>query len=343
MASVPPDQFHTVASNDSGSVLVAGTITTAGGRLLLSTNSGASFAPTTAPAGAWISADMTPSGARIVAVQYGGGLYQSTNSGATWARIDGITTGREYESVTISEDGARVVAVTLSGAGGAIYTSSNATAATPTFTQATLVGGGALTDSFRWVDSSANGMMVVAASHNGTLFLSADGGLTFSVLPVTVGGAAVANGWYRVAMSDDGNKIAVVGNNEYGTGVAAANRSTGIFVGNRNATTNVWTWTRSSTVAGEYTAVSMTGNGNVIAATLAATSTAAGQTPATGPGQILVSSNGGQSFAARTAPAGETNWRSIALNSTATRAFLAAGEFLTTNGRLYLSSGSLVD
>jgi hypothetical protein len=323
-------------------VLVAGTITAAGGRLFLSTNSGATFAATTAPAGSWISVDMTPTGQRIVAAQYGGGIYQSTNTGGTWTRIDGAT-NREYESVTISEDGARVVAVTLSGAGGAIFTSSNANTATPTFTQATLVGGGALTDSFRWVDSSANGMMVVAASHNGTLYLSTNGGTTFSVLPVTVGGAAVANGWYRVAMSDDGNRIAVAGNTEYGAGVAAASRSTGLYVGNRNTTSGAWTWTRASAVAGEYTSLSMTGSGGVIGATLSATATAAGQAPAAGPGQVLLSTNGGQSFSARTAPAGETNWRSIALNSTASQAILASGEFLTTDGRLYVSSGSLVD
>jgi hypothetical protein len=337
VSGLAANQYHTVASNDAGNVLVAGTITTTGGRLLLSSDSGASFAPTTAPAGSWISVDMTPTGQRIVGAQYGGGIYLSTNTGGAWTRIDG-TTNREYESVTISEDGARVVAVTLSGAGGAIFTSSNANTATPTFTQATLVGGGALSDSFRWVDSSANGMMVVAASHNGTLYLSTNGGTTFSVLPVTVGGANVANGWYRVAISDDGNRIAVAGNTEYGSGVAAASRSTGLYVGNRNTTSGAWTWTRASAVSGEYTALSMTGNGGVIAATLSATTA-----PTAGPGQILLSSNGGQSFTARTAPAGETNWRSIALNATGSQAVLAAGEFLSTNGLLYVSSGTLVD
>lgn len=85
------------------------------------------------------------------------------------------------------------------------------------------MGGGALTDAFRWLDTSADGTLVVAVSHNGNVYRSTDGGATFAPLPVTVGGAAVADGWYRVAMSDDGNRIAVVGSTEYGGGIIGAN------------------------------------------------------------------------------------------------------------------------
>ena len=174
--NLPADQYHWVATNETGTVMAATTITTGGGQILISTDGGATFTPSSAPSAGWISLDMTPDGSRMVAVAFNGGMFLSTDTGATWTRIDAsinLTQSLPYESVTISDDGARIVAVTLNGPA---FFSSNANTATPTFTQSTLVGSAAaFTDAFRAVDSSASGTTVVAASHNGALYISGDG------------------------------------------------------------------------------------------------------------------------------------------------------------------------
>ena len=327
-----PNQYHRVAINETGTIMAATTITTGGGQIFISRDGGATFTPSGAPNAMWIAIDMTPDGDRMVAAGFDGGIFLSTNTGATWTRIDtGVnpTGSRPYESVTISDDGARIVAVTLNGPA---FFSANANTATPTFTQSTLVGGGALTDAFRAVDSSASGTTVIAASHNGVLYISGDGGATFAPLPVTVAGAAVADGWYRAALSEDGTRIALAGNTDFGQGVDPAPRSTGLYVGNLAA--GAWTWTRASAVAGAYTSISMSrSGGDVIGATLSSTTGGTG-------GQVLLSNDGGRTFTPVATPAGETNWRAMALSEDAERAVLAAGTFQATNGLLYVSRGA---
>ena len=334
-----PAPYHWVASDATGTVLAATTITDAGGQVFVSRDGGASFAPAALPPGNWISLDMTPTGGQMVAVQLGGGLYRSADSGTTWERIDTAanpTGALEYESVTISGDGSRVVAAVREGP---ILVSGNADQPTPTFVRATAAGGGALTDSFRAVDSSADGRTVVAASHNGTLYISADGGTSFERLPVTVADPSsptpatteVTNGWYRLALSDDGTRLAVAGSSEFGIGVFETSRSTGLYLGELSGGT--WTWRQASAVAGAYTSVAMSGDARVIAATL---SSVAG-----GPGQLLLSTDGGDTFEPVTTPPGETNWRALALDAAGSRAILASGTFLRADGQVYLSSGSL--
>ena len=334
-AAVPnlaAQQYHWVAANETGTVMAATTITTGGGQIFISRDGGATFTPSSAPNAMWISLDMTPDGSRMVAVAFDGAMFLSTDTGATWTRIDqsvNLTQRLPYESVTISDDGARIVAVTLNGPA---FFSTNANTATPTFTQSTLAGStAAFTDAFRAVDSSASGTTVIAASHNGALYISSDGGATFAPLAVTVGGTAVADGWYRAALSEDGTRIALAGNTDFGQGVDPAPRSTGLYVGNLAG--GAWTWTRASAVAGAYTSLSMSGNAGVIGATLSSTTGGTG-------GQVLLSSDGGATFTPVTTPTGETNWRSLALSDDAARAVLAAGTFQATTGLLYVAQGA---
>jgi photosystem II stability/assembly factor-like uncharacterized protein len=298
--------------NPTGTVMVAAAIP---GTVHISRDSGSTWTASTLPNGNWISVDMTPDGQRMVAVQFQGGMYQSTNGGTTWTRIDtafNAAGNLEYESVTISQDGQRIVAAVM---GGRIYTSSNGGAA---FTPAT--GSVTANNAWRAVDSSASGMVVVAASQNGDLHLSTDGGLTFAALPVTVGTTQVFDGWYRVAVSDDGQTIVAAGNPEF------AGPSTGIYVSRNRGLT----WTRGSTVTGPFTTVDTSANGDVIVATMSGAQ-----------GRILRSINGGGAFTQITAPSGETNWRSIAITGNASRLLLAAGTFFGATGRVYLSSGSV--
>ena len=333
-AAVPglaANQYQWVAANDTGRVMAATTFTGAGGQIFLSTDRGETFTASSAPISSWVSLDMTPDGARMVAVAAGGGLLRSTNGGFSWTRIDtGINTesALPYESVTISADGTRVVAATFNGP---VFFSTNADSITPSFRQATLVGGGALTDAFRAVDSSADGTTVIAAASSGNLYVSNDGGATFSPLPVTVGTTTVADGWYRAALSGDGTRIALAGSTDFGQGVDPAPRSTGLYVGNLSG--GNWTWTQASTVAGAYTSVAMSEAG-VIGATLSSTTAGTG-------GEVLLSSDGGASFTRVPTPGNEVDWRAMALSKDATRAVLVAGTPQQVQGLLYVSqSGS---
>ena len=330
-AAVPglaANQYQWVAANDTGRVMAATSFTAAGGQIFISSDGGETFTASSAPTAAWVSLDMTPDGTRMVAVAAGGGLFRSTDGGFSWTRIDtGINPAGSlpYESVTISDDGTRVVAAIFNGP---VFFSSNADSTTPGFQQATLAGGGVLTDAFRAVDSSAGGDTVIAAADSGNLYVSNDGGATFSPLPVTVAGTAVADGWYRAALSGDGTRIALAGSTDFGTGVDPAPRSTGLSVGNLAG--GAWTWTQAATVAGAYTSVAMSGDGGVIGATLSSTTAGTG-------GEVLLSSDGGNSFTRVPTPGNEVDWRAMALSDDATRAVLAAGTPQQLDGLLYVS------
>jgi hypothetical protein len=129
-------------------------------------------------------------------------------------------------------------------------------------------------------------------------------------------------------MADDGSRIAVAGNTDFGIGVPAASASTGIYVGNLSG--SQWSWSQGGAVAGAFTSLSMSGDGGVIGASLS--STAGG-----GAGQVLLSTNGGVSFTQAAVPAGETTWRALALSGDAARAMLASGMFLETNGQVFVA------
>lgn len=320
-ATLPTTSWHWVASNPSGTVLAAAVIP---GKVYVSRDSGANWVDSGLPDANWISLDMSANGERMVAVGFFGSMYRSTDSGATWSRIDTAfnpTNSREYESVTLSHDGQRVVAAVLNGP---IYVSQNGGNSF-----VTAGGSAAAANAWRSVDSSADGSVVVAVTQGngvpGQVHVSTDAGVTFAARPVTTGGVANPGGWYRVAMSDNGDTIAVAGNSDY------AGTSTGLYVSRNRGTT----WTQGISTPGTYSSVDTSANGDIIATTRSGTN-----------GQVLLSTNGGQSFAPITAPAGQTNWRALAMNAAATRVILAAGTFPTDasparTGQVYLSSGSL--
>jgi hypothetical protein len=331
-AGVPASSWHWTATNPSGSVMVATAIP---GGVHVSRDGGTSWtAAVGVPAGTSIpiSADLSDDGQVIVVVWLNGGMYRSLDAGTSWSRIDVAFNAGEnldYESVSLSADGQRIVAAVM---GGGVLASADGTAATPTFTPATIAGGGPLVSWWRALDSDASGMRVVAASHNGDVWKSDDGGATFAAVPVSVAGAAIGDAWYRLALSRDGKTLALVGNEDYGTGAPAGSRSSGLYVGRFDA--GNWTFQRASDVAGNYTRVAIAADAPVIAATLSGTNGTNGQ--------LLISSDNGTTFAPLSAPSGESVWRSIAITGDAKKAVLAGGTFFSDPGKLYVSSGPLV-
>ena len=324
-----PRVWHWISSDSTGDALLAGE---AGGVLNTSRDAGQTWTSGNSPSGIWISSDMSARGELMVALQYGGGMYTSTDFGVTWARVmDPLVNdaaGLAYESVTVSADGQHIAATIQPTPGttpnGRLVFSNDAGR---TWSVASLPAG---TYFWRAIDSSADGQVIVAVSHNGEVFLLANAGASWSPLTVqltTAGGStAFAESWYRVKLSADGNTIALAANSFGGA------PGSGIFVSRDRGAT----WTRNFTLTADYTALAISSDGRTIAASISNTATGG----ATTPGRVVISTDAGPGFAALTLPGTDTDWRALAMASDATRIAVAAGRFTTSAaGQLYTTSG----
>ncbi|MGZ5848436.1 MAG: WD40/YVTN/BNR-like repeat-containing protein, partial [Ramlibacter sp.] len=300
-----PQIWHSLAMNPGGDVLVAGEAPT--GLIRVSSDGGATWTAGNSTPGVWISSAMSASGDRIVALQYGGGMFTSTDRGASWQRVTSSPlvndpNGLGFEAVTVSQDGLRIAAViqngpiVLSHDGGATWSA------------------GTLPDApqnrwWRWIDGSADGSVLVAASHNGEVYLSSDAGGSWRPLTVAVGtpAAPVTETWYRVKLSADGNTIAIVANTFGGA------PGTGIYVSHDRGAS----WTKGFSLVADYTFLAMSADGATIGATVSNT----GATP----GRVLLSTDGGASFVPLAMPGSDTDWRAIAMSADASRFAVAAG------------------
>jgi hypothetical protein len=158
---------------------------------------------TTAPNAFWRSVAASTDGAKLAAVwgQYAvqghsaGGLYTSTDYGATWTQSNVPNTN--FSSIASSADGSKLAAVCggnpISYFQGGIYTSTNAGA---TWNQT-----GAPISSWTSIASSADGNKLAAVSYSGRIYTSTNSGLTWS-------NCSVGNYWTSIASSADGTKLA---------------------------------------------------------------------------------------------------------------------------------------
>jgi photosystem II stability/assembly factor-like uncharacterized protein len=318
-----PKVYHWVSSDATGQVLLAGEAPA--GSLSVSTDGGANWTtPASLPKGVWISSDISGSGDRMVAVQYqGSGMYLSIDKGVTWTPVTSPAFGTgnvAFESVTMSQDGQRLVAViqngrlVMSNDGGATWTAP--TLPLPTGTSQNLP--------WRAVDSSADGSVIVAAAQDGHVFRSTDSGATFQMI---VNPASATNptpnldNWYRVKVSGDGKTVSIAGNS------FATAPGRGIYVSHDQGTT----FTTGLALTIDYTAIAMSADGQTIAVTASTTGAEAGR--------VLLSTDGGATFNAVTpANTNEPNWRAAALSADAKKLVVAAGNFSTgATGQLYVS------
>ena len=114
-----------VASSSDGTKLVAasagsGPSGTSEDGIYTSTNSGQTWTQwtqTSAPHLGWLSVASSSDGTKLAAVVDGGGIYTSTNSGATWTQTSAPYLA--WQSIASSSDGNKLVAVVY---GGGIYT-----------------------------------------------------------------------------------------------------------------------------------------------------------------------------------------------------------------------------
>jgi len=321
-ARLAPKQWHWVTSDSRGSVLVAADIP---GNLHVSLDGGTTWNTGSSPTANWISVaiERVPSQSgdhqfQMAAVAYGGGLYRSSNGGP-WTQVTSTDpavnlSNREWESVTVNPGGYVVGAIM----NGPIYYNHGNDGTS--WSAATAVGSTTpLVRAWRALAKAGLTGIMVAANQDGEVWVSADGGRTWTSRDVAIGGAPVYNQWYRAAISADGNTIVVGGR-----------FNSGLYI-SRDRGLN---WSQASAPVGDYTAVSMSSDGQVIGATITNGATA----PTTG--SVQVSRDGGASFSALPMPGTDTNWRAFAMSADGNMFTVAAGTFGAATGQLYTSVGN---
>lgn len=189
---------------------------------------------------------MSADGSSLVAVQYFGGMYRSSNGGQNWTRVTSSPlvddpSGLAFEGVTMSSDGQRIAAVVQNGR--IVYSHNGG------LTWNTGLSGGLPLSNVSWrsIDSSADGSVVVAVGQDPVVYLSTDAGSNWTALNISVDGVPQFQNWYRVKMSADGNTIAMAGNS-FGGSVG-----NGIYVSRDRGQT----WSRGIALDGDYTALAI--------------------------------------------------------------------------------------
>ena len=141
----------------------------------------------------WRSIASSSDGSKLAAVVYGGSLYTSSDSGATWTEQTAAGS-RDWSSIASSSDGTKLAAVVD---GGSLYTSSDSGA---TWTERTTAG------SRYWssIASSSDGSKLAAVVSGGSIYTSSDSGATW-----TEQTAAGSRYWYSIASSSEDRKSVV--------------------------------------------------------------------------------------------------------------------------------------
>ena len=90
------------------------------GYIHTSSDSGLTWAVTSAPAAHWMSVTSSSDGLKLAAVVWSGGIYVSTNRGGTWTLTSATT--QKWSAIASSSDGSRLIAAVF---GGGLYSSTN--------------------------------------------------------------------------------------------------------------------------------------------------------------------------------------------------------------------------
>jgi len=236
------------ASSADGTQLLA--LVPQSSRIAASTNSGASWTFSIAPAQLGCVAS-SADGAKVVSgVRFNGSIYSSTNSGTNWTPAPN-TSGISWRSIASSADGMKCVAVgEIAGRPvGVIYTS---------------------TDSGNtWISNNAPNLLwvSVASSADGNILVAAPGGFNFSKGPLAIStnsglswftNTSPVLAWTAAASSADGSKLVA-------TALAADGNNT--FANSIFTSTDLdATWIPNTVPAQNWSSVVSSADGNVLLA-----------------------------------------------------------------------------
>jgi hypothetical protein len=191
------------------------------------------WTPTSAPTKTWQAIAMSADGSKLVAAVIGGGIYTSTNYGATWTSNNAPSVS--WEAVTSSADGTRMAAAYLGG----IYTSTN--------------GGGtwnpSAVPSYYWYSlaCSADGGLLAAETASGNAaYVSTNFGISWKTNPFPTG---IYDG-SSVGLSANGNRL-------------AAGNNVGIILVSTNLGAN---WSVTNHLGGNIKSIAVSADGATVAA-----------------------------------------------------------------------------
>lgn len=191
-----------------------------------STNSGTSWALTTAPIRNWYDMDCSTDGTRVFAAGYNNYVHRSLDSGSTW---DSVGNSSSWYSVCCSDDGLTVYSVDSNGV------------VWKTTDSGTMFSEIATLDSLhKMIDCSSDGSKVITCSGgaSGRIQLSDDGGDSWYYVGPT-------KDWNRVRSSDDGNVLMASVYGEY------------LYVSYDRGST----WDVDTNIAGAWQAINMNSTG----------------------------------------------------------------------------------
>jgi hypothetical protein len=288
--------------------------------------------------GQWISMAASSDGTKMVAANFGSGIFTSANSGATWGNV--LSSPVAFVSVASSSDG-----TTLAGAatnGGSVFVSTNSgtawaaipgtgTSSSTNWTSVAMSSSGTqvfaaaynlglfvytnkalehfAAGALAWssVASSANGNILVATVFGGSIYVSTSGGVPASWTPASGTGGL---NWKAVTESADGTKMAAVINKG------------GIYTSVDSGTT----WAPTSAPSTNWVSIASSSDGSKLVAVASG-------------GNIYTSANWGTTWLPQTINvATGVNWGCAA--SSASGSVLAAGIYNSTSGGIYTSQAS---
>lgn len=212
--AAPTNYWESIACSADGSKLAAaafsdGLNNQAPGQIHLSRNSGGTWkTPLETPHNLkklkqfWLAIASSSDGSKLVAVNAGGSIYTSKDSGSTWSLTS--APNESWFSVASSTNGNKLVVVAN---GGPIYTSTNAGVTWKAATNAPNAG-------WASVASSADGNKLAAVQWGGQIYTSEDAGTTW--LQNSVPNTFLAGGIWGIASSKDGSKLVAAGDGPYG-------------------------------------------------------------------------------------------------------------------------------
>lgn len=193
--------WHSLAASADGSKLFAGV--NPEGSLYRSTDFGANWSVVIGTSSRnWNSIATNIDGTKVAAVDRGGDIWTSTDSGSTWTarRVGGQV--HDWASIASSSDGAKLVAVATNGSeNGFIYTSTDSGVS---WSSNRAPAGN---NQFTSVASSSDGTHLAATTWSSGIYTSSDSGQTWTLRSLPVPNADSLTYLQSVASNSDGSRL----------------------------------------------------------------------------------------------------------------------------------------
>ena len=255
----------------------------------------------------WNAVSVSNTGTHIYAAVYGGYVYGSSDSGATWKRDVSPGTYQSWKGIVVTEAGGfQVYAIPETGY---MYAKASTVSSQSLVSKTTSLG----LLNWKSVDSSNDGEVAVAVVENGAIYTSKDSGETW-VVDTSTG----VHPWIAVTVSADGRQRVALASN----GTVAVSFTTNRFYAYRGL--DAWSVNTATPAPGHvWTSLDCSDDFTVLLATQRSTS------PAPATGRVYTSgwneaTNTLNAWTVDTRITQEARWNSLAMSRDGKRAIVGA-------------------